>query len=487
MRHYLNTTATGALQLAAASDILSSGCMAQKHAHISNGVGSGAADGSPGGSCHPKGLPNQAMFFGDLPPWALRLMKLLPLGDLLPPDLAAREPSFDQAIVNLYRPGEGIASHVDLARFEDGIVSVSIGGPVVMHFTRCGQRVSIGGHISTGNDGLSASDEGCSTGGGATWISTCSGDGGARCWSAGDEGCNQRPGGMAPEQEALGGAQSPTGQAASHPPWKRQRCVLEAEGCLEGLPQLPASPFPSPQQRQQRQTHPEGPKEPPKPQQPDRCDAEIRGCDTACTIEGIQQQQQEQTDGGCATWNGGVRWCGTDHLCVLLQGGDLLGMSGEARYGWEHGIRMVASELWGERECDGCTRGTAAVVKATAVAATRCHDTDSPLSESDPGSGKDTETEIDPGKQQAREARLKSKGEPSAMSAVACNAEEGTGVEEGGPTAGLDTRFGGLVTEVVREQNAGKSEESGLIPIVRGVRLSITFRRLCPDIVLCEM
>ena len=29
-----------------------------------------------------------------------------------------RSPLFDQIIVNLYRPGEGIASHVDLMRFE---------------------------------------------------------------------------------------------------------------------------------------------------------------------------------------------------------------------------------------------------------------------------------------------------------------------------------------------------------------------------------
>ena len=30
----------------------------------------------------------------------------------------SREPLFDQIIVNLYRPGEGIKSHVDLMRFE---------------------------------------------------------------------------------------------------------------------------------------------------------------------------------------------------------------------------------------------------------------------------------------------------------------------------------------------------------------------------------
>ncbi|KAI9447703.1 hypothetical protein H4582DRAFT_2068309 [Lactarius indigo] len=42
-----------------------------------------------------------------------------------------------QAIVNLYRPGEGIAPHVDLLnRFGDGIIGVSLGGGVAMRFAR---------------------------------------------------------------------------------------------------------------------------------------------------------------------------------------------------------------------------------------------------------------------------------------------------------------------------------------------------------------
>ncbi|KAH9071574.1 hypothetical protein EDB83DRAFT_257837 [Lactarius deliciosus] len=44
-----------------------------------------------------------------------------------------------QAIINLYRPGEGIAPHVDLLnRFGDGIVGVSLGGGVAMRFARVG-------------------------------------------------------------------------------------------------------------------------------------------------------------------------------------------------------------------------------------------------------------------------------------------------------------------------------------------------------------
>eukprot|EP00798_Chlamydomonas_sp_ICE-L_P011985 gene11985-15079_t len=81
---------------------------------------------------------NQSMRFGDLPPWALllgqRVSQVLTMQQLAPPHILGRSPLFDQMIVNLYRPGEGIARHVDLARFEDGIVSVSLGDPVVMRF-----------------------------------------------------------------------------------------------------------------------------------------------------------------------------------------------------------------------------------------------------------------------------------------------------------------------------------------------------------------
>ena len=51
-----------------------------------------------------------------------------------------------QAIVNLYRPGEGIAPHVDLlSRFGDGIVGVSLGGGVAMRFARGGASGGGGG------------------------------------------------------------------------------------------------------------------------------------------------------------------------------------------------------------------------------------------------------------------------------------------------------------------------------------------------------
>ncbi|XP_031497065.1 uncharacterized protein P8A3.02c [Nymphaea colorata] len=102
---------------------------------------------------------NQAMRFGDLPNWAIELscciheaVYLFELngenhGHLtacahckveehpFPADLLWREPLFDQMIVNVYHPGEGICSHVDLMRFDDGIAIISLESDCVMHFT----------------------------------------------------------------------------------------------------------------------------------------------------------------------------------------------------------------------------------------------------------------------------------------------------------------------------------------------------------------
>ncbi|KAL0712587.1 hypothetical protein Bca4012_019565 [Brassica carinata] len=84
---------------------------------------------------------NQAMRFGDLPLWATELSDLILESvesvdlPVLPADLLWREPLFDQLIVNLYQPGEGICAHVDLLRFEDGIAIVSLESPCVMRFS----------------------------------------------------------------------------------------------------------------------------------------------------------------------------------------------------------------------------------------------------------------------------------------------------------------------------------------------------------------
>ncbi|KAJ3017431.1 UNVERIFIED_CONTAM: hypothetical protein HDU68_011686 [Siphonaria sp. JEL0065] len=81
---------------------------------------------------------NQAMRFGaNLPSF---LSPLLEIGkQLLPSDLQSRTPIFDQMIANHYYPGQGIAQHVDLARFEDGVVIFSFLSPLVMDYRFVGQ------------------------------------------------------------------------------------------------------------------------------------------------------------------------------------------------------------------------------------------------------------------------------------------------------------------------------------------------------------
>jgi alkylated DNA repair dioxygenase AlkB len=51
--------------------------------------------------------------------------------------LPGTPPRARQAILNFYRPGEGITPHVDLLdRFGDGIIGVSLGSGCVMRFRR---------------------------------------------------------------------------------------------------------------------------------------------------------------------------------------------------------------------------------------------------------------------------------------------------------------------------------------------------------------
>ncbi|KAI9320219.1 hypothetical protein BX666DRAFT_1388582 [Dichotomocladium elegans] len=80
------------------------------------------------------GKLDQAMCFGSLPahfgwiePWIRAHHP-----DLLPHAILSRRPLFDQAIINLYQRGQGIKSHVDLMRFDDGIVIISLLSSCVM-------------------------------------------------------------------------------------------------------------------------------------------------------------------------------------------------------------------------------------------------------------------------------------------------------------------------------------------------------------------
>ncbi|CAB4419817.1 unnamed protein product [Rhizophagus irregularis] len=70
---------------------------------------------------------NQAMCFGTLPSFLLNVVEIIShTPGLFPDGIQNRKPLFDQSIINLYKPGEGITSHVDLPRFEDGIVVISL-------------------------------------------------------------------------------------------------------------------------------------------------------------------------------------------------------------------------------------------------------------------------------------------------------------------------------------------------------------------------
>ncbi|KAI8095425.1 hypothetical protein BDF21DRAFT_393743 [Thamnidium elegans] len=80
------------------------------------------------------GEVNQAMCFGELPSYLSWLSQWVidECPDMFNTDILNREPLFDQAILNLYKKGEGICSHVDLLRFEDGILIVSLLSSCVM-------------------------------------------------------------------------------------------------------------------------------------------------------------------------------------------------------------------------------------------------------------------------------------------------------------------------------------------------------------------
>ncbi|KAJ3550415.1 hypothetical protein NM688_g5085 [Phlebia brevispora] len=73
---------------------------------------------------------------------------------LFPP--AGSPPKARQAIINLYRPGEGITPHVDLLdRFGDGIIGVSLGSGCVMQFAKANSKQGL--EVGHGSDDESES------------------------------------------------------------------------------------------------------------------------------------------------------------------------------------------------------------------------------------------------------------------------------------------------------------------------------------------
>lgn len=79
------------------------------------------------------------MFLGTLPGWINPLVQKLKCDKLI-----SDEP--DQAIINEYQAGQGIASHIDcIPCFGPAIISLSLGGTCVMDFShsRTGQQVAL--------------------------------------------------------------------------------------------------------------------------------------------------------------------------------------------------------------------------------------------------------------------------------------------------------------------------------------------------------
>ena len=78
-----------------------------------------------------------SMRLGELPDWLSRIAQHLHYDGLVPEPL-------DQAIINEYMPGQGIAAHIDSApSFSEVVVSLSLAAPVVMVLKKSDQTVPI--------------------------------------------------------------------------------------------------------------------------------------------------------------------------------------------------------------------------------------------------------------------------------------------------------------------------------------------------------
>ncbi|CAG8789841.1 13980_t:CDS:2, partial [Acaulospora morrowiae] len=99
------------------------------------------------------------MCFGDLPPFIIKVVDLIAtVTDLFPEEILKRRPLFDQACVKLSCfPCEGINFHVDLPRFEDGIVVISLLSSCVMQFRPSSTIDATAGYATKANE--SASDD----------------------------------------------------------------------------------------------------------------------------------------------------------------------------------------------------------------------------------------------------------------------------------------------------------------------------------------
>ena len=77
------------------------------------------------------------MRIGELPEWLKRLSQMLHTDEYMP-EVA------DQVIINEYKPGQGISSHIDCEPcFKNTIVSLSLGSGCIMDFTNKSNKKKI--------------------------------------------------------------------------------------------------------------------------------------------------------------------------------------------------------------------------------------------------------------------------------------------------------------------------------------------------------
>lgn len=94
-------------------------------------------------------VPNQAMAFGDIPRWCkLVVDSCCRVKGFLPASVLARKPLFDQLIANVYYPSQGITRHVDLLKFDDGVLGVSLCGSAILSF----RHLKDGVILTSGNE-----------------------------------------------------------------------------------------------------------------------------------------------------------------------------------------------------------------------------------------------------------------------------------------------------------------------------------------------
>lgn len=105
------------------------------------------------------GRSDQAMIFGSLPSWledtgiVQAIVTTLTRHNVKVEECHQGKVTFNQCILNLYRPGQGLGHHVDLVdRFHDGIIVISLLSGIMMEFEKRGdQTVRKGFYLHPGD------------------------------------------------------------------------------------------------------------------------------------------------------------------------------------------------------------------------------------------------------------------------------------------------------------------------------------------------